>query len=236
MVGSSRRVMQIQNVRVQSWILIKTLIFSFGVLVVLFLLTQGYAYAHEDESGATTTTEETVHVDTTGDDNIAIIPASYNYIVQPCGNMSVLVRRSVTLYDEGNDSIELTQAQVLFVETNVVQQMGPRLLDINENFEVSTSLMENYIAQAPGLSAAAINAWDGYASTANFALDDITPTNVPLNDDGSLDTEYNPAPAQENEAPDTDSSSSTPVYWWLIGLGAVILITVMMTPKRHDNN
>jgi len=225
--------MQKQNIHAHGWILIKTLIISFGVLTGLLLLAQTQVSAQTESSTTTTAEEETIIVDTTGDNEVAIVPDSYLYIAQECDNMSILVRRSVTLYDEGNDSIELTQAQVIYIETNIVQEMGPRLLDVGENFEVTRSLIEKYVALSPGLSEAALTAWDGYVSAATFELAEITPTNVPLNDDGSLDTTFTPSPVvQDTSDQPAETSSSTPAYWWIIGLAAVVGLTFMLAPNR----
>lgn len=199
----------------------------------LFLLNQTLVNAQDIEA-VTTNSDETVVVDTTGDQDVAIVPDSYDYIVAPNDNMSILVRRSVTLYDEGNDSVKLTEAQVIFVETNVVQEMGPRLLDVHEEFEVSRLLIEKYVAQTADLSAATEQAWGGYAKSATFILDDITPTNVPLNDDGSLDTDYTAPVVQKDTEQQPTESSSTPAYWWIIGLAAIAGLTFILMPNQNQ--
>ncbi len=231
-VGSSRRVMRDQNVHAHGWILIKTLIISFGILSGLFLLSQGYVNADGGEA-ATTTESETITIATTGNNEVAVVPDSYQYVVEPDDNMSKIVRRSVTLYDQGNDSIELTEAQVIYIETNIVQEMDPRLLDINEDFEVTRSLIEKYVALAPGLSEATLAAWDGYAKNATFELAEITPTNVPLNDDGSLDTDYTPPPVVQDTPEQTTDTSSTPAYWWIIGLLAIVAVVFVLMPSQN---
>ncbi len=225
--------MQKQNIYAHGWILIQTLIISFGILAGLFLFNQTLVAAHGVET-ATANSDETVVVDTTGDQDIAIVPDSYNYIVAPNDNMSILVRRSVTLYDEGNDSVELTETQVIFVETNVVQEMGPRLLDVHEEFEVSRLLIEKYVAQTADLSEATEQAWGGYAKSATFILNDITPTNVPLSDDGSLDTDYTAPVVQKETVQQPAESSSTPAYWWLIGLVAIAGLTFILMPNQNQ--
>lgn len=234
-MGSFRRVMHKQNIQAHGWILIKTLIISIVALAGLFAVSQAYVYAEgETTPTAETTSGETVVIDTTGGDDVAVVPDSYHYIVQPCDNMTKLVRRSITLYDDGNDAIKLTEAEVIFIETNIVQEMGPRLIDIDENFEVDRTLIEKYVEQIPGLSQTAQAAWSRYADTATFELAQITPTNVPLNDDGSLDTEYTPPVVQDTSDQTTDSSS-TPAYWWLIGLVAIVAVTLILWPSQDKN-
>lgn len=201
----------------------------------LFVANQTYVYAHEGEDAtpAVVIEEETIIIDTTGDTEIAVVPDSYQYIVQPNNNMSILARRSITLYDQGNDTIELTEAQVIFIETNIVQEMGPRLLDVNENFEVTKDLIEKYVAEAPGLSETTLAAWDGYAQNATFELSDITPINVPLNDDGSLDITYTAPTIQNDTEPQPAESTSTPAYWWVIGLVAIVGLTFILMPSQN---
>ncbi len=226
--------MRKQNIQAQGWILIKTLIISIVVMTGLFVANQTYVYAHEGEDAtpAVVSEEETIIIDTTGDTEMAVVPDSYQYIVQPSNNMSILARRSITLYDQANDTIELTEAQVIFIETNIVQEMGPRLLDVNENFEVTKDLIEKYVAEAPGLSEATLAAWDGYAQNATFELSDITPTNVPLTNNGNLDVTYTPTVTQD--VPDQPAeTSSTPAYWWIIGLAAIVGVTIILMPNQN---
>lgn len=199
----------------------------------MFAVSQAHVYAEgETAPTAETSSNETVVVDTTGGDSVAVVPDSYNFIVEPCDNMSILVRRSIMLYDEGNDAIALSESEVIFIETNIVQEMGPRLIDIDEDFQVDRLLIEKYVEQIPDLSQTARTAWGGYADTATFKLTDITPTNVPLNDDGSLDTEYT-APVVQDISDQTSDTSSTPAYWWLVGLLALAAVTLILWPNQN---
>ncbi len=222
-----------QNVHAPIWAIIKTLIVPIAVLVGLFLFGNTQVSATSDTTVAhENTSSETTATDSVNDDDVAVIPDVYRYVVQPLDNMSKLTRRSITLYDEGNDSMELTQAQVIFVETNVVQDLGPKLLDIDESFEVSREMIEKYTVLAPGLSETTQAAWDNYASTATFELADMTPLNVPLNDDGSLDTDYAPPTVQDTTQQPTETSS-TPTYWWTIGIVALLVVSVVLWPKQN---
>ncbi len=228
--------MENQNVHVRNWTLVKTLIISFGILSGLLLLSQSYVGAHENET-VNPAGNETVTIDATDaakSSELAVAPKNFQYVIEPSNNMSEIVRRSVTLYDQGNDQVEFTKAQVIFIETNIVQEMGPRLLEINEEFEVPKSLIEKYAALAPGLSEATLALWDRYAATANFELTGITPINVPLVDDGSLDVDYTPPPVTATDTPEKTAETETVAgYWWVIGLLAIIAVVLAL--RRRPN-
>jgi hypothetical protein len=213
----------------------KTLLLTLALLAVFVVLGNAATSAQEPEA-TTTSSEETVTIDTTGDQELKIVPESYQYVAVAGDNMSKLTRRSVDLYDQADDSIELTYAQVIFAETNIVQDAGPRLLDVGDSFEVPTSQIEKYIAEAPGLTEAQLAAWDGYAQNATFELEHITPTNVPLTEDGSLDRDYTPTDTDtEPDAETSETTSNESIYWWIVGLAVVVVLAFLLWPTNKKD-
>lgn len=238
MVGELRRVMHIQHVRAVNAVLTKTLILT-GVLFTALVIWGSSPAASDQESFATNTqnTPEIVVTDTTGSPDVAVLPESYDFIVQTGDNMSKLVRRAIGLYDQALPDVELTNEQSMFAETNVVQEMGPRLLDVDEKFSLQRNLIEKYVVQVADLTQNQQAAWKIYSDRASYQINHITPTNVPLTKDGNLDTTF-VAPTVDEEKTTTDAPSENgaiPIYWWIIGIISISAVAVILWPKISKN-
>lgn len=153
-------------------------------------------------------------------------------------NVTELVRRSIIEFDQTNDEIELTAAQVVFAETNIVQEMMcGDVLHVGQEVSVSKSKIENYSNKSLDLATTEIANWDLYAQNASLVLSDRTAASnavaqnstsgegegsgIATNDDqedGSGDSEV----SDSEEAKDEDSSSSSNWYWWIVGGSAVV--------------
>lgn len=225
--------MQTQNVRQILGQISKTVLFTTILLVAFVFLGNASTSAQEPEQVQSASSAETVTVDTTGDQDLKIIPDEYKFVAVAGDNMSILTRRAIDLYDQADDSIKLSKAQVIYIETNIVQSNGPRLLDIGDSFSVKRANIEKYISMAPGLSEAQLAAWNSYAQRASFELNDITPTNVPLTDNGDLDVSFTPntsQPTVSDNASNTETGASA--YWWVVGAAAVLGLGFLLWPKR----
>lgn len=227
--------MHTKTVYSRSGIIIDLVVVALVAIALLIIIGTSRAIATEPQTTSiqTSATPVTVIIDTTGSSDLAIVPVNYNFITEPGDNMSKLVRRAITLYDQSDDTSTFSSAQIIFMETNTVKELGPRLLDINQSFDVPRNLIEKYAEQATELSTETQSAWDRYAQVATFELGDITPTNVPLTDDGDLDTAYAPpTPPLDTTTDDSTATSTSSAYWWLAGLAVVVVLAFIFRPPR----
>lgn len=102
---------------------------------------------------------------------------TYEYTAKSGDNLTYLVRKSVQLYAEAKN-IDLNNAQKLYCETNVVQKLGSRQIDINEKISVPFAQLQKYLTTSRELSKAQQAAWQVYASNVDFELKNIAPTNI----------------------------------------------------------
>lgn len=227
--------MQTQNVRRFLGQISKTVLFTAMLLAAFVFLGNASTSAQEPEGNQSSSSEETVTVDTTGDQDLKIVPDEYEFVAVAGDNMSKLTRRAIDLYDQADETIELTEAQVIYIETNIVQSYGPKLLDIGDNFLVQRTDIEKYISMAPGLNDAQLAAWDSYAQTASFELNYIIPTNVPLTDNGDLDISYTPNTTQPTDTNSTDDAgTNASAYWWVVGAAVVLVLAFLLWPKQKN--
>lgn len=151
-------------------------------------------------------------------------PTAYEYVSQRNNNLTLLVRRSLQLYDEGNDQISLSEAQIIYAETNIVQQLGSFQLDIGQAVGVPAELVAQYAQSSQSLSQAQLNAWTRYAARADFTLPDIEPTNAgELQATAVQDRANQTAEQAQNQESGDKTGSDSGADWWWFGLLAVVL-------------
>lgn len=162
----------------------------------------------------------------------SFVPETYNYTVQECNNYTLLIRNSVQLYDQANDSVELSQAQVIYAETNIAQAVeAADIIFPNEEIKIDSELVAKYAASSQDLSSGQISAWQSYVANARFNLEEISANNVALNDNGTVVqvdedsgeiVDSTPLEdSQESTDDPNDDEESTAVGWWVAG-GLVI--------------
>ena len=199
-----------------------------AVLVILasaLILSPGQAYAHDGEDhGSEGETHQSTSSQVSG-----FIPDEYRFIVASGDNQTLLVRRSVQLYDMADDSIELTKAQAIYVETNVVRDMGARdLIYPRQILDVMSQLIASYTDSSQELGESALAAWQVYADQADFDISQISPQNVSVGDNGQVvdnhenegEPVFNPGEAANTVSETEDSSWS--VWLALAGTAAIV--------------
>jgi hypothetical protein len=142
------------------------------------LLNPGQAYAQDGEEPG---------VKDSSSQASGFIPEEYSFEVASGDNQTLLVRRSIQLYDMADGSVELSEAQTIYIETNVVLDMGARdLIYPQQILEVMSQLIASYADSSQTLGASALAAWQVYAELADFDIAQISPQNVALSDDGQV--------------------------------------------------
>lgn len=221
---------------------------------VSFGSIQGTADAHAGEVH----TEDTALTQTQNDPQAnQSTTANYEYNVAAGYNMSILARRSVQLYDETNDDLTLTNPAVIYAETNIVQELGPRHLAVGERFVVPYKMVESYAASSQQLSDRVLSLWEKYARRASFSTSHINPVsgggqsdanqdgsagddpgdeNV-TSEEGSADEEANNnGTAGEEAAGDSESDqdeNGSNLIWTILAL-VVLLVLWQLVNRRQD--
>jgi hypothetical protein len=151
------------------------------------------------------------------------IPDSYQYLVEECNNYTLLVRKSIQLYDKSNTNVSFSEAQIIFIETNIINEINASdLIFSGDKIDVATSLIKKYSTLANNLSDEQTKAWQGYANNSSFEHEDIVPINVVQNDDGTIsdivttNTEQTTGVKGDNDISNSTETDSN-AFWWIIG-------------------
>lgn len=165
--------------------------------------------------------------------------SSFNYTAKKCDNLTILVRNALMRFDKSKDDVELSNAQIVFAETNIVQQLGSYHLAIGQEVDIPEDLVEKYVNEAKQLSETQIAAWDVYAKRVDFseinaestqttaeikkAEEASKPENLDTSDTGT-----------ENKDTATDQEEAQFDWWW-VALVGVTLAFLYYTLKNRDD-
>lgn len=185
---------------------------------------------------------------TTAANDDQFIPENYEYSVVTGNNMTLLVRRSLQLFDQASSSLSLSEAQVIYAETNVAQDLGARdLIFPGESLSVDSTLIAKYASASQQLAPNTLAAWQVYADNADFDLSRIAAANVQTDDDGRLqpvngdetdsaaDDVTGPAPTDTEDETAADTDGSDAVWPWLfLGAGTLALLWYALWRKPEE--
>lgn len=147
---------------------------------------------------------------------------TYEYVTPRSCSLSLLARRSLQLHDSSSDDVKLSEAQIIYAETNLVRDLGGRWLEIGERVSIPADAVANYAEKSQSLNKAKIAAWQYYANQANFSISEIKPVKevAVANDEDKTPAEDKKDDAEEESA--AKKTGSQTAFWWLLG-GAVIV-------------
>lgn len=91
----------------------------------------------------------------------------YSYVAQPGDSYSLIARKAVQTYGIIN-KVDINQAQIIFVETNMTISAGSPALMKGQKVEVKVSVIKDWVEKAQKLTKEQQSAWDVYAKRANF--------------------------------------------------------------------
>lgn len=156
----------------------------------------------------------------------------FEFVAEPCDNLTKLVRRSILIYDENNQQVELSKSDIVFVETNVVQKMGAFGLDIGDEVVIDGGLIAKYAAEAQGLSEDQTAAWSVYVPVVDYQLDH---TQQPDNLDQVVDVLSGATANNVDDVSDADSgATSVSAFWWFAGVGAALVVWYLLWRREED--
>lgn len=91
----------------------------------------------------------------------------YSYVAQPGDSFTLMARKAIQTYGINND-VSLSDAQIIFTETNITQAAGSPLLNLEQEVEINENLVKDWVEQAQNLSEADQAVWAQYAEGVNF--------------------------------------------------------------------
>ena len=96
----------------------------------------------------------------------------YSYVAQPGDSYSLIARKAVQTYGLIN-KVKLSEAQIIFAETNITQSAGsPRLMQ-GEKVDIKVDTISTWAKKAEALNEKQQAAWNVYAKRANFNTDKV---------------------------------------------------------------
>jgi len=132
---------------------------ALGILVAAPVL----AHDHDDDgrvAAATSTTGPSVE---------------YNYVAQAGDSYTKIARKAVQTYGHKN-KVSISQAKIIFAETNLTQEAGSPALEIGQKVSVKESIVKKWVDSAGKLNAAQQAAWQYYAQFVDFNTNAIGQT------------------------------------------------------------
>lgn len=132
---------------------------------------------------------------------------TYDYTASKGDNLSYVVRDAINQYCKDNGE-DLNAAQRMYVETNVVNDMGAYWLDVNENVHVSKPKLKEYVDSSKNFTEAQQAAWQKYANTTSIqSIIDGSQTNVAVNKQSQEDAAKAAQSQDSANSAEQDSSS-----------------------------
>ncbi len=162
-------------------------------------------------------------------------PGLYTYTTPAGSNLSLLARRSLQLLNQGTQNVSISPAQAMFVETNVVKQLGDRWLEVGEKVTIEKSLLEEYARKSQTLTTEQLAAWQAYADQTDFNLSSINPDVAPVAPNSqSSDQIVTNESQQKPVAPKSTPKSSSPAWylWVIVGAALGSMYRMMNRPPR----
>lgn len=96
----------------------------------------------------------------------------FSYTAQPDDSYSLIARKAVQTFGIIN-KVDLSEAQIIFVETNLTQKAGSLELNEGQKVDINTNTIKEWVEKAGQLSQEQKDAWNVYAQNANFNTNSV---------------------------------------------------------------
>jgi hypothetical protein len=153
---------------------------SINLALAMFIATLGAALmlvvvnvsAQEGETQEVTpvTTEATEPVEAEATEESTT--SNFDYVAQPGDSYSLMARKAVQTYGI-NNSVNLSGAQIIFIETNLTKAAGSPVLNLGQNVSIDGNLVSEWVDKAQALTEEQQALWQPYANNANFNTDAV---------------------------------------------------------------
>jgi hypothetical protein len=91
----------------------------------------------------------------------------YHFTAQPGDSFAAIARKAVQIYGIDN-KVNLSQAQIVFVETNLTLAAGSPLLTEGQDVHIAEADVKAWVEKAEDLTDAQESAWEAYTVGVNF--------------------------------------------------------------------
>lgn len=96
----------------------------------------------------------------------------YSYVAQPGDSYTLIARKAVQTYGRKFD-IRLTEAEIVYAETNLTREAGSPELNVGQKVSVDESKVKKWVEQTENLTKTDEAAWAEYAQFADFNTDNV---------------------------------------------------------------
>ena len=121
---------------------------------------------------AAETKQPTTPAATSSEPKAASSDPSYSYIAQPGDSYTKMARKAIQTYGK-KAKVNISQAGIIFAETNLTIQAGSPILEISQKVEFKESVVKSWAEKALKLTDAEKSAWNYYVQFVNFNTDKI---------------------------------------------------------------
>ncbi len=194
-----------------------------GLFAVSAVVFAGVHTTSAASGGPSVPATPTAPVAPSASSNQSTTQAQYNFVAADGDSLTLLARRAVDQYAK-EQKLTLSPAARVYAETNIVQEFGSRFLNLGENVSIPRSLVEKYVKSSQSLTADDSAAWNVYAVTVDFPSSLATPAPTPVTPNQQTNQPAQPQSNDQNkddQSNNSDKKSSTPWYWWPIGIATL---------------
>lgn len=103
-------------------------------------------------------------------------PAAYTYEAQPGDSYTLMARKAIQTFGLVED-VNLSAAQIIFVETNLTQLADSPTLNVGEVVDIEQANVADWAQRATELSESEEAAWESYVSGVDFNTDNVGESN-----------------------------------------------------------
>lgn len=123
-------------------------------------------------AGSNTTNNAVVHAEEAPKPTKTSTETSYSYVAQPGDSYTKMARKALQTYGK-KAKVNISQAGIVFAETNLTKQAGSPALEISQKVEFKESVVKDWADKALKLTDTEKSAWNYYVQFVNFNTDKV---------------------------------------------------------------
>ena len=148
------------------------LLATIGAALMLVVTNVSAQEGDTQEAAPVTTQAEESAESTEESAEEATTAVKFDYVAQPNDSYSLMARKAVQTYGI-NNSVNLSGAQIIFVETNLTLVAGSPVLSLGQQVSIDGKLVSEWVTKAQALTEKQQALWQLYANSANFNTDTV---------------------------------------------------------------